>query len=257
MRTQFAFAFILGCATLAAQDPFEIHVYEYEPMKFGQVTFETHLNYFAIGGKSFDGPVAPSNNQFHTTFEVTAGLNGWASIGFMQLNGVVPGRGFEYAGWRVLPHFYAPRSWHLPVEAGLVTEVSFEKNAFGANSRRIEVRPILEKRIEKWQADVNPTFERDLHGPGVVEGWHFEPSARIAYEYRKNFAPTIEYYSALGSLPNLSPMNQQFHQLLPGADWKITDRLLWSFGVGVGLTAAEPRLVFKSRFEFGFGPKEE
>ena len=250
------YAFLFLCAaTLAAQDPFEIHVYEYETLKPFQFTFETHLNYVGIGTKMFDGAVAPTNNQFHTTFELTAGLTEWASIGFMQLNAVRPGHSWEYAGWRVLPHFYVPRAWHWPLEVGLVTEFSFQKTVFESNSRRVEVRPILEKKFEKWQADLNPVFERDIHGPGTSDGWHFEPAARIAYEVSERFSPSLEYYSATGSLPGLSPLGQQFHQLLPGADWKITDDVVWSFGVGAGLTAAEPRLVFKSRFEFSFGRK--
>lgn len=245
----------LFAAALPAQDPFEIHVYEYETLKPYQFTFETHLNYIGIGTKIFDGTVAPTQDQFHATFELTAGLTDYASIGFMQLNAVRPGGGFKYAGWRVLPHFYAPRAWHWPLDVGLVTEFSFQNTLYEPNSRRVEIRPILEKSLGKWQADFNPVFERDLHGPGVREGWNFEPAARIAYEASKRISPSLEYYSATGALPNFYPLAQQFHQLLPGADWKLTEDLLWSFGIGVGLTSTEPRLVFKSRFEFAFGRK--
>jgi hypothetical protein len=235
---------LLFAGALVAQDPFEIHVYEYETLKPFQFTFETHLNYVGIGTKLFNGPVAPTQDQFHTTFELTAGLTEWASLGFMQLNGVRPGNGFQYAGWRVLPHFYAPRSWHLSVDLGLVTEFSFEKSVYEENTRHVEIRPIVEKSVGKWQADFNPVFSRDLHGPGIRDGWHFEPAARIGYEASKHITPSLEYYGAVGP---------RFHQLLPGADWKITDDLVWSFGVGAGLTAAEPRLVFKSRIEYSFG----
>lgn len=242
-----AFAlFLLFSGALSAQDPFEIHVYEYETLKPWQFTFETHLNYIGIGAKMFDGSVAPTQDQFHATFELTAGLTSYASIGFMQLNGVRPGTGFEYAGWRVLPHFYAPRSWHWPLDVGLVTEFSFEKPVYAADTRHVEIRPILEKSFAKWQADFNPVFARDLHGPGVRDGWSFEPAARIAYQASKRISPTLEYYGAV---------TPRFHQILPGADWKISEDLLWSFGIGVGLTSAEPRLVFKSRFEFDFGKK--
>lgn len=246
MRSTTFAGFFLLTALIAAQDPFEIHVYEYETLKPLQFTFETHLNYIGIGTKMFNGPLAPTQDQFHTTFELTAGLTDYASIGFMQLNATRPGTSFQYAGWRVLPHFYAPRSWHWPLELGLVTEFSFQKTVYEENSRRVEIRPILEKTVGKWQADFNPVFERALHGPATRDGWSFEPAARIGYEASKRITPSLEYYSAVGP---------GFHQLLPGADWKITDELLWSFGIGLGLTATEPRLVFKSRFEFSFGKK--
>src|SRR5216684_858473 len=89
-----------------AQDPFEIHVYEYETLHRGQFTLEGHLNYVGKGTKTFEGPVAPFHDQFHMTLELTAGLTDWASLGVMQLNARRPGQSLEYAGWRLLPHFY-------------------------------------------------------------------------------------------------------------------------------------------------------
>ena len=53
-----------------------------------------------------------------------------------------------------------------------------------------------------------------------------------------------------GDLPALQ---EQVHQLVPGGDLKLGDRLLWSFGVGFGTTGTGNHLVLKSRFEFAFG----
>ncbi len=36
-------------AVLRAQDPFEIHVYEYEPLPPRTFTYEAHMNYIAKG----------------------------------------------------------------------------------------------------------------------------------------------------------------------------------------------------------------
>ncbi|HEY2014865.1 MAG TPA: hypothetical protein VGH38_15265 [Bryobacteraceae bacterium] len=236
-----------------AQDPFEIHVYEYETLRRGDFTFETHLNYVGNGTKIFDGPVAPFQDQFHMTVELTAGLTDHTSLGFMQLNARRPGGSLEYAGWRVLPHFYAPRSWHLPLDVGLVTEFSFQKTTYEENARRVEVRPILEKTLGKVQLDFNPVFERALHGPGTSGGWNFEPAARVGYEVWERFTPSLEYYSALGPLPDFLPASGQVHQILPGGDWKLAKNVEWSFGVGIGATPAGNRLVYKSRIEISFG----
>jgi hypothetical protein len=245
-----------GLMTARAQDPFEIHVYEYETLKPAQFTIEQHLNYWAVGSKQFDGTVAPTNDQLHMTYELTGGVTDQISLGFMELNGVRPdGPGLEYAGWRVLPHFYVPKSWNLPVDIGLVTEFSFVRPIYAADSRHVEIRPILERRFGEFQVDFNPVFARALHGPGVRDGWDFEPAARVAYGDSdvKKLVPYLEWYSELGCLPELLPGSQQLHQLFPGVDWKVRENLLWSLGVGVGATSIEPRLVYKSRLEFSFG----
>src|ERR1039458_8989224 len=100
---------------LVAQDPFEIHVYEYEPMTLGEYSLEAHLNFEPQGTSHRDGTLLPTNDQTHLTFEPTIGLAEGFAVGFMFLNAWEPGYSPQYAGWRVLPHFYAPKSWHLPV----------------------------------------------------------------------------------------------------------------------------------------------
>jgi hypothetical protein len=40
-----------------------------------------------------------------------------------------------------------------------------------------------------------------------------------------------------------------------GADWKIGERLTWSFGVGLGATDTGNQVILKSRIEFEFGRK--
>jgi len=40
---------------LLAQDPFEIHVYEYEPQTLGEYSLEAHLNLTAQGTAERDG----------------------------------------------------------------------------------------------------------------------------------------------------------------------------------------------------------
>jgi len=262
MRVALASFLFLGIAlvvypTIArAQDPFEIHVYEYEELPPGGFTLESHLNFVGIGTNSFNGPVAPTNHQFHMTGELTGGIINNISLGFMILSAVRPGgHELEYAGWRVLPHFYAPKSWHLPVDLGLVAEFSFQRTIYEENSNRVELRPILEKNVRHLQFDLNPVFERALHGPGIRRGWSFAPAFRVAYELTERFSPSIEYYSDDGPFPAFLPVRQQIHQIFPGGDVKLTKNLLWSLGVGIGLTPAGDRLIYKSRFEYSFGHK--
>ena len=131
-----------------AQDPFEIHIYEYEPMKLGEYSLEAHLNAVFQGNRVSDGTQYPTEHQTHLTLEPTAGLIENIALGFMFLNAWAPGHTPEYAGWRILPHFYAPESWQLPFRLGLVAEFSFQNEHYEENSRRVELRPILDRELE-------------------------------------------------------------------------------------------------------------
>jgi len=126
-----ALVLLFGGVAAFAQDPFEIHIYQYELLQPGRFTLEQHLNYVGIGTKTFLGTVAPTNDQFHMTYELTGGITPNISLGFMLLTGERPGggSGLQYAGWRILPHFYAPKSWHWPVDVGLVGEFSFQRTS--------------------------------------------------------------------------------------------------------------------------------
>jgi hypothetical protein len=248
-------ALLLLAAAAYAQDPFEIHVYEYETLQPLQFTLEQHLNYWAIGSKQSDGVLAPTNDQLHMTYELTGGITDQISLGFMQLNAVLPGTGLQYAGWRVLPHFYVPESWHAPVKLGMVVEFSFARPQYIPETAHVEIRPIVEKTVNGFQLDFNPVFARALRGASVGEGWHFEPAARIAHGDPENarFRPYLEWYSEIGYLPDFPPVQQQVHQVYPGVDVRLSKSLVWSLGIGVGLTPEEPRLVIKSHLEFEFG----
>jgi hypothetical protein len=240
----------------SAQDPFEIHVYQYETLHPGQFTLEQHLNYVGRGTKTYLGTVAPTNDQFHMTYEITGGITDAISVGFMLLSGARPGgSGLEYAGWRVLPHFYVPRSWHWPLDVGLVAEFSFQQATFEENARRLEIRPIFERKLGHLELTANPVFERALHGPGTRDGWSFEPALRAGYGMQKRFTPSLEYYGGLGPVRAFLPFNNQIHQIYSGGDVNVRENVLWSVGVGVGITPAGDRLVFKSRIEIEFGGK--
>jgi hypothetical protein len=154
-----------SCApNLAAQDPFEIHIYEYEPMTRGEYSLEAHLNMNAQGSSIRDGTLLPTARQTHLTLEPTFGLTHAFAVGFMFLNAWEPGYSPQFAGWRVLPHFYLPESWNLPVRVGFVAEFSFQKTRYEENSRRVELRPIFDREFEHWQVVFNPVLERSLHG---------------------------------------------------------------------------------------------
>jgi hypothetical protein len=244
---------MVSIGSLYAQDPFEIHVLEYEQLQPDEFTFENHLNYVAQSAAQGANPA--TQRVFHDTYELTAGVTDDVSFGVMQSNARRPGGPLESAGWRLVPHLYVPRSWHLPVDLGLVAEFAFENPAWDADTRSVTILPILEKRFGRFQIDLNPTFGRSLHGPDTDRGWGAGLAGRVAFERTKRFTPSLEYYGDWGPLPTFEPFVAQMHQILPGGDIRLRKNIIWSLGVGVGITPATDRIVYKSRLEFSFGGK--
>ena len=220
----------------------------------GQYSLEAHLNIEPQGTGMRDGTLLPTEHQTHLTLEPTFGLSESFAVGFMFLNAWEPGYSPQFAGWRVLPHVYAPESWHLPVRLGFVAEFSFQNTRYEENSRRVELRPILDREFDRWQIVFNPVFERALHGPGTAHGWNFEPALLLRWK-RKTFSPSLEYYGEVESI-NVRPRAQpEVHQLFCGGDWEVTPIFKVNLGVGFDLAGRGPGVVLKSRLEWDWGSR--
>lgn len=240
-------------ATVArAQDPFEIQVYEYETVPKGKWNLETHLVYIGQGTKFFQGPVAPTNNQFHLTFELTRGITDYFETAAYLLLAHRPGVGYEFAGWRFRPRVRIPKSWGLPVDVSLSVEFGFPRRQYEENPVTLEIRPVIEKKFGRFQLDINPIVGRALRGPGTTQGWIFGPCARLGYELNKRLDLSLEYYSEIGPLGNLLPAEQQAHLFFPGGDFKFSDNFMINFGVGFGATNTGNRLIYKTRIGYQF-----
>ena len=249
MRVSRALLFWPVCAPLWAQDPFEIHIYEYEPLTRGEYSLEAHLNTSPQGTTSGEGTLLPTRNQTHLTLEPTFGFSEDFALGFMFLNAWEPGYAPQFAGWRVLPHFYAPESWRLPVRLGFVSEFSFQNTRYEENSRRVELRPILDREFTRWQVVFNPVFERALHGPGTQRGWNLEPALLLRWKH-KTFSPSLEYYGEIPSIDVPPRAQPEVHQLFAGGDWQVGPVFRVNLGVGFDLGGRGPGLVLKSRLEW-------
>jgi hypothetical protein len=240
-----------------AQDPFEIQVYEYETVKQGLWDLETHLNYVGKGSKVWEGTQAPTNNQFHTTFELTHGITDHFEFAGYFLLAHIPGANtpIDYAGARIRPRYSVPESAGLPFRLSIGGEVDFAPSRYNENTISMEIRPVLEKAVGRWQFDFNPAFGRALRGPGTSDGWEFEPAARIAFQATKRFQPSLEYYGGIGPVKNVLPASQQIHQLYPGIDVTLSESAVVNVGVGIATTPAGDQLIIKTRWSFEFGKK--
>jgi hypothetical protein len=227
-----------GAVMLCAQDPFEIHVYEYEPLPPRTFTYEAHMNYITKGAEGF-----------HFASELTGGITDDFRAAVVLLTAKRPGGPYEYAGFRVLPHIYAPQRWHLPLNLGCVAEFSFAKAVYVDNPWQVELRPIVEKHIGRLQLDANPVVSRALRSPHVNQGWVFEPAARVGWQLSRTFTPSLEYYS---SWTTRDPV----HQLFAGGDLRLSKTVTWSVGAGFGFTPATNGFTLKSHLQFEIGGRK-
>lgn len=193
--------------------------------------------------------VAKGTEGFHFSSEVTAGVTDDFRAAVVLLTAKRPDGPYEYAGFRVLPHIYAPQRWHLPLNLGFVAEFSFAKAAYVDNPWQVELRPIVEKHIGRLQLDANPVVSRALHGPHVNQGWAFEPAARIGWQLSRTFTPSLEYYG--------SWTNEPIHQVFAGGDLRLANQVTWSFGAGFGLSEATNGFTVKSHLQFEFGGRRK
>jgi hypothetical protein len=239
-----------------AQDTFEIQVYEYATVPRNRWNLETHFNLTVNGTRDFQGTVSPTNNQRHLTFELTRGITNYFELAGYLVLADRPGRGPEYAGYRVRPRVRAPESWGLPFLFSFSLEVGFPRAAYEENSATLEVRPILEKRFGRVLVDLNPVVGRALRGPGSGDGWDFEPSLRLGYGASKKLDLSAEYYASTGDSGAL-PVKGPVHLLFPGFDYQFNDDVVLNFGYGFGLTHAGDKGILKMRLGvlFGSAPK--
>src|SRR5262249_27633048 len=142
---------------------------------------------------------APTNKQLHLAHEFTAGLTPTFSMGAMLLNARRVDGGLEYAGWKLLPHLYAPAKWGLPADIGVVAEFTVQPKTYADGFGQIEIHPILQKRAGNFLFVANPSFGATLNSAGESQGWTFNPALRSAFDVSKGLTIGVEYYSQSGT----------------------------------------------------------
>jgi hypothetical protein len=237
----FATALIAFAAPVAAaQDPFEIQVYEYELVPVGKWNLETHINRVAKG---------EMKDQNHLTFELTRGITKNFEMAGYLVTSSRPGVNGELAGWRLRPRWKVPED-KLPFKFSISTEFGFPKHEYEDVDWTLEIRPILEWGWGKTQLDINPVFGRPFgrsaSGLAAMD-FDFEPGVRLGYTVNPKVDLSMEYYGNTGLITDPSATENQVHQFFPGADIQLASNIVWNVGVGFGATDAGNTLVYKMR----------
>jgi hypothetical protein len=237
-----------------AQDNYEIQVYGYELVQPHHTMVELHSNFTFEGSKNVEDGVRPTEHALHETIEITHGFTPWFETGFYVFTAARDGDGVDWVGDHIRPRVAIPESWHWPVGLSLSNEIGYQRHAFSADTWTWEMRPVIDKKIGRWYASFNPTFDRSLHGPSVSKGMEFSPNFKFSYDFTPKVAGGLEYYGALGPVTGFDPLKDQQQQIFPAIDLNLSPRWEFNFGVGVGMTRGTDHLIAKMilgyRFDF-------
>jgi hypothetical protein len=230
---------------LHAQDNYEIQVYASPTMNKGQTMFELHSNYTIKGSTATSGPELPTNHVIHETIEITHGWTTWFETGFYFFNSIGSDGRTAYVGSHIRPRVAAPESWKWPVGVSISTEFGFQKSAFDANTASLEVRPIVDKKWNKFYLSVNPTVEKSFAGPDENRGFIFSPNVKGSYDVSGIVALGIEYYGSTGPFFHYDSFQQQEHQLFAATDIDFGPAWEFNAGIGYGLTNSTDKAIIK------------
>lgn len=243
---------VLLPADAAAQENFEIQVYESETVAPGKTMVELHTNMAVKGTTHKVDGVLPTEHARHATLEITHGFTPWFETAFYLFTSVQPGTGYEWVGDHIRPRVRVPESWEWPVGLGLSAEVGYQQCRFSPDTWTVEIRPIVDKHVGPWYFSLNPVIGRSLKGENAARGFDFSPSFKIGYDFTPRITGGIEYYSSLGPLSGFDRLNEQRHQEFPVIDLNLGPRWEFNFGLGFGLTGSTDRLLVKMILGYGF-----
>src|SRR5262245_43653108 len=208
---------------------------------------EVHSNYFSSGTTEAAPGEFPLRHQSHATLEVTHGFtNYFECAGYLVAAAHVPGEGTRLVGARIRPRFRFRETPNLFFNFSLSFEVGFQRSEFEANTRTLEIRPILEHEDGRFYLSINPVVGKALKGPDSDEGFDFAPSVKAAWNVTPIIAAGIEYYAAFGEITGFEPRHEQWHLIFPTIDLEVSPDWELNFAVGRGLTDGSARWVFKS-----------
>lgn len=231
--------------TLHAQDNYEIQVYSADTVEPLSTMVEFHTNFTAQGEKNVIDGVQPTNHAIHETIEITQGFTDWFETGFYIFTSARSGDGWDWVGDHIRPRFRVPEKWHWPVGVSLSNEIGYQRRAFSQDTWTWEMRPIVDKKIERWYLSFNPTIDKSLHGENVGQGFEFSPNAKVSYDFSKVISGGLEYYGSLGPVTSFDPLAEQQQQIFPAIDLNVSPEWEINFGVGVGVTRSTDHLIVK------------
>jgi hypothetical protein len=234
-----------ACLTAPAQGNYEIQVYGADTVSPGSTMLELHSNFTANGQRYVVDGFYPTFHQEHESIEITQGITDWSEVGFYIFTSEQNGHGVQWVGDHIRPRVRVPDSWHWPIGFSISAEIGYQRPVYSPDTWTWEIRPIIDKAIDRWYFAVNPALERTWHGPDARRGLGFAPAAKVSYDFTQKISGGIEYYADYGRFLAWDSLHEQQQQFFVVTDLNVSPKWEFNFGVGLGVTASTDRLIIK------------
>lgn len=228
-----------------AQGNYEVQVYGSEMVPPARTMVELHSNFTIEGSKTEQDGVRPDEHALHETVEITQGFTPWFETGFYVFTSYRAGEGYQWVGDHIRPRVRIPEAWHWPVSVSLSTEIGYQRRSYSPDTWTWEIRPIVDKQLDRWYLAFNPAVDRSFHGLEVSKGVTFAPNVKVSYDVTRRVTVGFEYYGALGSLTGFDPLYQQQQAIMPAIDLNLGPNWEFNFATGIGLTGGTDHLLVK------------
>jgi len=248
-------SFSLAVPLVRAQGNYEVQVYGSEMVPPERTMVELHSNFTFEGSKVAVDGVRPDNHALHETIEITQGFTSWFETGFYIFTSYRAGEGYQWVGDHIRPRVRIPESWHWPVNVSLSTEIGYQRRSYSPDTWTWEIRPIVDKQLDRWYIGFNPSVDRSFHGLSVNKGVTFAPNLKVSYDVTKRVTFGLEYYGDLGSIAGFDPLQDQLQAIMPAIDLNLGPNWEFNLATGIGLTGGTDHLLVKMilgrRLKFG------
>ena len=172
----------------AAQENFEIQVYPSQTVAPGRTMIELHSNMAIRGTTDKTEGVWPTQGALHATLEITHGFTPWFEMAVYLLTSMQPDMDWRWVGNHLRPKIRVPESWNWPVGLALSAEFGYQERSFSTDTWAVEIRPIIDKKLERWYFSFNPLLGRSLGGKAASGGGSSAPALRSATTSRAGSA---------------------------------------------------------------------
>ena len=253
MRIVAAFCgvFLLTTVSAAAQDLFELEVFEYETAAAGDYDIELHTNAMS-GGGVVASSAAGDHRPAHLSVEVA---RGWTerleTAVFIQTAPFGSSGSARFGGGHIRSKARLGTLSSVPLRFGASAEYAFNRTAFDTERQTFEVRSILDYSQGRLMLIANPGLEIVMHGSDKGLDPVIDLSARAGWRFLDRMTLTADYFSAAATTRHLQPEADAHHLVFGGLDLDVASGWELTLAAGHCVTRHEP-WVLKSVIGFGF-----
>ena len=239
------FFLLIEIFSVKAQDNYVIEVHGTEPNIEHDIVFQLHGCYVLNGVSNTSYGTVPWQHLWCSALEFSHWFSNNFESSIVAYYAIGDNNRTNYTATHLHNLLILPKRYKLPFGVGVVADLGFQNKNYFADGVTLEVAPIVDKQFSKLYAAINFSFVKSFDGYNKNQSVSFSPSFKVNYLIHNKVAPGIEYYSGLGTINNIGPLNQQQHQVFVTLDgYNIGDWIL-NFGYGFGISQNTDKSLFK------------